>query len=251
MKSNRLKLNPDKTQFIWIGGRAQLKKINFVELLRVFPDLTFQDTVVDLGITLDCELSFSSHVGRLSQSCFYQLRQIRQIRRTLGDDATKTLINAFVVSRIDYCNAIYNGSTAIQTSRIQRILNASARIILRTPKFSHISVLLKNELHWLPVTRRVQFKTLLLVHNSLFGRAPAYLRELCIPLDSIQDRRQLRSSNQSLLVVPRCHSAAFQKRGFAVAGPSAWNSLPLTFRSGSDTSHEIFKKELKTYLFHH
>jgi hypothetical protein len=35
MKSNRLKLNPDKTQFIWIGGRAQLKKINFVELLRV------------------------------------------------------------------------------------------------------------------------------------------------------------------------------------------------------------------------
>ena len=77
MKSNRLKLNPDRTKFIWFGGRAQLKQINFETLSSEF-GVPFEKTVVDLGVTLDSELSFSAHVGRLSRTCFYQLRQLRQ-----------------------------------------------------------------------------------------------------------------------------------------------------------------------------
>ena len=201
-------------------------------------------------MTLDCELSLSGHVGRVSRSCFYQLRQLRQIRRTLNDNAARMLVNAFVISRIDYCNAIHLGTTSTQIGRIQRILNSSARLLLRLPKFAHISLATRNTLHWLPVSQRVRFKTILLVWNSLSGKAPSYLRDLCIPLSSIQGRRQLRSSNQTLLHVPRCRTTTLQKRGFAVAGPSTWNALPSGLRSMVGTSTDAdFKRCLKTHLF--
>ena len=69
----------------------------------------FKDNMVNIGVILDSELSLSDQVGRLSQSCFYQLRQLCQIRRTLTDKAAMTLVNAFIVSLVDYCNAVYSG----------------------------------------------------------------------------------------------------------------------------------------------
>src|SRR6218665_508877 len=58
MASNRLLLNPSKTQFIWLGGRRQLAKVD----LHMLADTT----VCDLGLTLDQELSFSEHVNLIT-----------------------------------------------------------------------------------------------------------------------------------------------------------------------------------------
>ena len=50
------------------------------------------------------------------------------------------LIHAFVVSRVDYCNAVLSGTTAAQLQQVQRILNRAARLLFLLPKFSHVSV---------------------------------------------------------------------------------------------------------------
>ena len=138
MQSNRLKLNPDKTQLIWLGNRYQLKKIDHQLLSARFPGVVFQDSVMDLGVTLDGELTMSTHVGNICRSGFYHLRQLRLIRRHLTDATAATLVHAFVLTRIDYCNAVLVGTTKQQLNRLQMVLNTAARLLLRIPNFGHI-----------------------------------------------------------------------------------------------------------------
>ena len=80
MKVNRLKLNQDKTQFMWIGRKQMLDKINREDLHSHFPDMKFLSSVNDLGVVLDERLEMEEQIGSICRSGFYHLRQIRGIR---------------------------------------------------------------------------------------------------------------------------------------------------------------------------
>src|SRR6218665_1536517 len=77
MSSNPLRLNPSKTQYIWLGARQQLAKLDLVAMALRFPHIAFSLTVRDLGLTLDQQLTFAPHINRLCRDCYYQLRQLR------------------------------------------------------------------------------------------------------------------------------------------------------------------------------
>ena len=249
MSSNRLKLNPSKTQYIWIGNKIQLAKIDRQALLQRFPGIVFETSVIDLGVVIDEELKMDAHVGRITRSCFYQLRQIRTICQSLSDSAIRTLIHSFVVTRIDYCNSVLSGITAVQTERVQRILNAAARLVLRIPKFAPVSMLIRDNLHWLPAVQRIKFKILQLVANCIHQRAPLYLQELCVLVSAVPGRRQLWSADQFCLVVNRCRLSSMQRRGFALAGPLAWNDLPVAVRVSIARNRNSYRTLIKTHLF--
>ena len=124
--------------------------------------------------------------------------------------------------------------------------NAAARIIFRQGKFCHISPLLRK-LHWLRVRERVAFKLCLTVHRALNGTAPPCLAELC-SVDSAR-KRPLRSAITAVnrVMVPnRANTSCFADRSFAVAGPVAWNGLPVNLRVEQQTT--TFRKGLKTLL---
>ena len=82
-----------------------------------------------LGVTLDSDLSMNSHVSKTISSCFYQLRRLKSIRRSLPMEAIKTLISALVFSRCDNQNGLFVGVAQKQIDRLQQILNASARLV--------------------------------------------------------------------------------------------------------------------------
>jgi len=105
-----------------------------------------------------------------------------------------------------------------------------------------------TKLHWLPVHKRVMFKTAVLVWKCLNSTAPGYLSKLCIPVASASGRQHLRSASTGLLQVPRAWTT-IGRRSFAVAGPSLWNSLPAALWRPEMTLH-TFKRQLKAYLFH-
>ena len=192
----------------------------------------------------------STHVGNICRSGFYHLRQLRLIHRHLTDATAATLVHAFVLTRIDYCNAVLVGTTKQQLNRLQMVLNTAARLLLRIPKFGHISSVIIDTLHWLPVPDRLTFKICCLVWNNVVGAGPLYLRELCT-WSSVGSGRVLRSSTSSLLKVPFCRSATTQRRAFAVTGPTSWNSIPLQLcLLSNDRGHTLtFKKQLKFFLF--
>src|SRR6218665_3097067 len=109
MASNCLLLNASTTQFIWLGGRRQLAKVDLRMLADTFPHVAFSTTVRDLGLTLDPELSFSEHVNLITRSCYYQLRQLRVVKRSHSHDAAVVLVHAFITSRIDHSCSILVG----------------------------------------------------------------------------------------------------------------------------------------------
>ena len=178
-------------------------------------------SVRNLGAWFDGHMSMSVHVGKVCSKAFRSLYNIRQIRKFLTPDATRLLIHALVTSHLDYCNSLLYGIPQYQFDRLQRILNAAARVVCQVPRFEHITPSLKK-LHWLPVRYRVQFKTALLVYKVLHVEAPLYLENL-LQLKTVGTYR-LRSSGQKLLVL-RTTCKTFGDRAFCKAGPVVRNSL--------------------------
>ena len=116
-------------------------------------EIHFKQSVRNLCFTLDCHLTINAHVSNIVRTCYFELCRLASIRRFLTSTVTATLVSAFVLSRIDYCNSLLFGSTHDVTSHLQRIQNYAARVILRLPKSSSITIHLKS-LHRLPVKVR-------------------------------------------------------------------------------------------------
>ena len=150
---------------------------------------------------------------------------------------------------MDYCNAIFAGSPRYITDKLQRLLNAAARLITTTRKFDHgLTLLLHDELHWLDIPERVRYKLGVTVHRCLHDKAPKYLVDCCTPVSDIASRRHLRSASRHHLTVPRHRLSTFGRRAFSVAGPTVWNSLPDSLRDPA-LSSDRFRQLLKTNLF--
>ena len=196
MSSNRLSLNSSKTQLIWFGTPQQLLKLDYTLLSEKFPHFTFSSSVRDLGVTLDSSLTFTEHISKLTRSSYFQLRRLRAIRRSVSSSTFTSIVHAFVCSRIDYCNSLLVGLPKVRLSPLQSVLNAAARLIARLPRFSHISTFMAEQLHWLPLSVRIQFKVLILMLKSQLGLAPKYLcHQILRPL-SATSKRPLRSSDR-------------------------------------------------------
>ena len=255
MSSNRLSLNTGKTQFIWFGTRNGLAKRDTHQLSNQSPSLVELTTVKNLGFTLDQELSMKDHVSKLCQSCYFQLRQIRTIRHSLSPSAIRTLVHAFICSRIDFSNSLLYGTSTYLLDRLQSVLNSSARLILKLGKYDPISAAIRRDLHWLPIQARIRFKMNVITRNCLVGQAPEYLAELCRPINEVPARRNLRSAAQVQLLVPRFRKERTGRRGFSISSPQLWNLLPVDIRILYEEPH-LFRKRLKTHLmqqsiFHH
>jgi len=97
------------------------------------------------------------------------------------------LVHALVTSRIDYCNGLLANAPSIWTDKLQRVLNAAARVDTNTRKFDRwLTSILHDYLHWLDLPRPVLFKICVMVYKSLHGMAPKYLAELCRPISDVQ-----------------------------------------------------------------
>jgi len=127
----------------------------------------------DLGVILDAELTMSAHVTALCRSGFFQLRQLCPFVRSFTTEAAKTLVQAFISCRLDYCNSLLYLVTENVMRRIQSLQNAAARLITGARRRDHITPVL-CQLHWLPVRRRVEFKLACLVRQALCGQMPTY-----------------------------------------------------------------------------
>ena len=186
MSANKLKLNPDKTEFIVFGNKRQQ-----AELAPFFPadilgnGLVPAVTVKNLGVKLDSCLDMSKQVSDTIRACYYHIKDLRRVRRHLTKSVAITLCNALVGSKIDYCNSLYYGITNKQMQRLQGIQNTLCRIVTRTHRFSSVTGPLMS-LHWLPVKYRVQFKVCLMTYKVYKNKYPAYLEDCVQPYKSTE-----------------------------------------------------------------
>ena len=128
-------------------------------------------------------------VAQTAKSCYYQLRNIGQIRSSITEGACRTLVHALVTSRLDYGNGLLYG---IPQVTIQRLQNCAARLVTRTRKYEHMPVL--RRLHWLPVRQRTLFNVLVVTYSALNATTPNYLVQL---INHRNGTRTLRSSSST------------------------------------------------------
>ena len=104
-----------------------------------------------------------------------------------------------------------------------------------------------KELHWLPVEYQVKYKILTITHKCIYGNMPAYLKEK-VKLVDCKNRYSLRSNEDSQkLVVPKTKCVTYGDRSFSFNSAKYWNMLLHELQEQS--SLNMFKKQLKTYLF--
>jgi len=246
--SRGLQLNPLKTELIWFGSSTHLRQLVPKDGQIIVDNSTTINPVHivrDLGVFFDSELTMHDHISRVTRDCFYQLRRLRQIRHHLSRDVMKCLICSFVLSKLDYCNALLAGLPNASLRPLQRVQNAAARLVLGLKWSDHITPALR-ELHWLPIKQRICYKLCITVHKCIHNQSPDYLSELFTHISDIPSRSTLRSASDHKLYVPRTR-LHLGERAFAIAGALEWNSLPTQLRAINDFS--MFKCNLKTHLF--
>ena len=246
MATNRLKLNQCKTQLLPIGTWHQTSKINFDSISVGGLDINFCFSATSLGFTFDSCLTMHEHIKALTSKCSFQLRKLRTVRQYLNEDTMKSLVHAFVHSRIDYCNSLFYGLSNKSITRLQSIQNQAAKVVVGGLKFDHVGPIFRD-LHWLSVEKRIIFKIATLMYKCMNGLAPAYLRNKCKPRVLSLSHHQLRSNELNFLTVPSTR-LKIGSRDFSVVGPAVWNSLPHGLRQPG-LLYARFRKELKAYLF--
>ena len=167
MASNRLKLNTDKTKFILLGKRHQFSKISSGSINLHGSDITLLNQVTGLGVIINYKLMFNVQIRPLSSRCFYYLCQFRIIHHALTTETTTTLIHAFIMSRVDYCKNVLYGAGAVHLHSLQSVLNATACLIVQRQKIDLITTSIRDELHWLSISKRIVYKLSTLVFKCL------------------------------------------------------------------------------------
>ena len=252
MSSNRLKLNADKTQFTWVGTRQQLDKINIPSINLGSSAVQLQSCVNNLGVIFDQRLSMKEHVDKISRSAFYYLRQLRVVWKSLTTKTCEALVHAFVSSRLDYCNCLLYGVGETQLNRLQSVLRAAARLVLRKLKYDSISADMRDRLHWLPVKQRIEFKICVLVFKCRSSEAPVYLSEMLhtVQLNARRDTTSvpIRDSTMTFLDVPPFAPdlavLQFPVRHYGTVYQILWKIAIRWVLSRQDSKHGCLRKHL-------
>ena len=110
--ANMLKLNDNKTELMLVTSKRTRHHHNLPTSITIGnAQIPFKQSVRNLGYTLDCHLTMNAHVSNIARICYFELRRLASIRRFLTSTVAATLVSAFVLSRIDYCNSLLFGST--------------------------------------------------------------------------------------------------------------------------------------------
>ncbi|XP_071374645.1 uncharacterized protein, partial [Centroberyx affinis] len=241
MKERHLQLNLSKTELLVIPASPSIQQQISIQLEST--ELIPTKSARNLGVMIDDQLTFKEHVTSVTRSCRFALYNIRKIRPYLSEHAAQLLVQALVISRLDYCNSLLAGLPACTFKPLQMIQNAAARLVFNQPKRAHVTPLFIS-LHWLPVAARIKFKSLMLAYKTITKTAPTYLNSL---IQVYAPSRSLRSAMERRLVLPPQQGPKSLARLFSSVVPRWWNELPNSIRSAESLS--ILKKRLKTQLF--
>jgi len=157
MVQDKLRLNDAKTEFLIIGTRAQLNKVMISDLQVGKVKVSAVYSVRNLGAWFDANMNMTTHINSICQNIYYHLHNIRRIRKYLSYDNRKSIVQAIIMSRLDYCNGLLYGTPAGHLGKLQRLQNVGARLVCTISRYDPITPSLIN-LHWLPVTHRIEFK---------------------------------------------------------------------------------------------
>lgn len=242
MESSYLKINGAKTELMFLGNTVPSQIGPFWPNCLGPPPLP-KDQIKSLRVYLEPCLDFKGQAQKEAAGCFGIIRMLRKILSLLPASARKLAVQALILSRIDYANALYLGAPCGTIKRLQIVQNCAARLLTQTPARQSAKPALAT-LHWLPVLQRIQFRALCMAHKAVSGKGSSFIRSLVTPY---RPTGALRSDSKHLVSVPKIRRARSGGRSFVYNVAKLWNDLPLDIRQ--EANYLTFRKLIKTHLF--
>lgn len=240
MIANKLKLNDDKTEVIFLGTKYRLDELGRIGVTVGDSVIYPSDKVRNLGVVFDKHLSMEDQVKSVYKQGFYHIKNLWRIRKFLNEEQANVAAHAFITSKLDYGNALLGGAPKFLINKMQLVQNAAARVVTKTGKYEHISHKLRD-MKWLPVAYRIKYKLNVLTWKAQNGQAPEYISDL------ISERAHgidLRSGKSKVLNVPKTNLKTIGDKAFSVVAPKSWNLLPKELRMSGKL--QSFKAGLKS-----
>ena len=230
-KSNKMQLNPDKSEAAIFGTPPMVKRFTIPSIELAGSTLMLSSSMKILGVILDQHLTFLSHVNNIIKSSFYHIKSINHFLKFIPNPVLHILVRCLIFSKIDYCNSLLYGAPSYSLKKLQRLINTTTRLT-KNNSLGKVS-----EPAPMPILPRINLKMSILTYNILNSSSPPYLSDLL----HLQDHEvNLRSTGRTL----KCarFNSNFSSRGFRHAAPTIWNKLPAPTRTSSSLSS--FKKLL-------
>ena len=120
----KLKLNPDKTEFILISTKSQRDKFEkYFPTKLLHRDVTPTDSARNLGVEYDKDFNFKKYISKVFRSCYYHIRDLRRLCRCLTTAVTKAIATSLVLSKLDNCNSILYNIPNGELNKLQSVQN--------------------------------------------------------------------------------------------------------------------------------
>ena len=134
MIENKLQLNDEKTKCILIRPNKCAQNLNCTFLSFGHNVISFSTTAKNLGFHFTDDMRIYAHVQDICRKVYIDIRRICSIRHILSIDSTQTMLSAFVLQKLDYCNSLFYGSPMYMLERLQKVQNSAARLIFQCRK---------------------------------------------------------------------------------------------------------------------
>ena len=233
-----------KTQCLLIRPNKCTQNFNCTSLSIGHNVISFSTTARNLGFNLTYDMRIDAHVQDICRKVYIDIRHISSIRHLLSTDATKTLLSAFVLPKLDYCSSLFYGCPMYLLERLHKVQSSAAKLIFLCRRQNHISPLLMS-LHWLSINVRIEYSLSVICHSFFLGLSPIYLSDLLLVYTPNINLHS--SSDNGILCIPKLRAKTFGHRSFSFAAHTIWNSLPSELRHTD--SIQKFKLAIKTHLF--
>lgn len=187
---NTLVFNNEKLKFVSFTNIRITEKSYLIRSNR--KSIEHERSAKLLGVIFDENLSWSEHVNNTLKNCYGTLRTLRNFKRFTPFKVRKSLAEALVLSKLNYCNVVYGQLPKYMINRLQRLQICAASYVYK--KYATINEVLS--LNWLPIIEYIEFSTVKLVHQALHSRSwPTYLK-----LETVQYSRNTRLSQDGLRI---------------------------------------------------
>ena len=243
VNNNKLVLNIAKTKAIVFGSRYMLSSNPQLNLtLAGQPVEQVKETKL-LGMVLDSGLKWTKQIDSIIIKMGRSIAVTRKCTKYLTPTVLKEVIQALVLSNLEYCPVIWSSAAKTQIQKLQIAQNKAARLALHCSKRTHI-VDMHRDLSWLSVEKRLQSRVITFFRNVQVDKKPQYFYDQ-ITYTKEKHEHMTRQATSGHLLAPKPRTNLL-KSSVTYRAIMEWNSLPGYF--AEIKSKTTFKKKLKYHL---
>ena len=240
---NKMQLHYGKTTCMLAGTRQKLKRSRKLNIH--VGDISIQNVSKQklLGIYIDENLSWSSHIDYLCSHITTKISLLRHLSEYVPVEILQKFYQGYILPFFDYGSVTWGSASASNIERLTKLQKRAARIILRTD-FHTPSERMFKELGWSSVPNRIKYNKAVLTYRALNNLTPEYISQCLQPMSQVHSL-SLRSSENGSLYVPKSRTS-LHSGSFSCSAPRQWNTIPQCVREAD--SLNCFEKCLKSIL---